>query len=65
MIKCVECEYKELLELNGSPNRYYCNYEDVTESAGSRMICRCKRDSNKMNIKTSPKWCPLRENKLT
>lgn len=64
MVKCVECEYKEFMKINGGPNRYYCNHDDVWEERKEedKMICRCERNSDKLTIKTSPKWCPLKNN---
>jgi len=58
--KCIECNHTEFMELNGSPNRYYCKHVDIP-SPGRKMLCRTERGSQVMTIKTSPRWCPKRK----
>ena len=64
-MKCKDCSYKKLEKGNGSPNRYYCEHPIAYERAvgiGSpaREVCRTKRGCTEVTIKTSPKWCPLK-----
>lgn len=62
--KCSECEYAEFTPGNGNPNRYYCMNEKArfarNQCEPNPLICKTERHSNKFTIKTSPKWCPLR-----
>ncbi|MHB8061274.1 MAG: hypothetical protein ACYDG2_01365 [Ruminiclostridium sp.] len=60
-MKCSECEYKVYEPSKGGINRYYCSHPEVTKGVGSRMICRTERHSTMLKIKTSPKWCPLKQ----
>lgn len=64
-VKCSECNYKRLVRYNGNPNRYYCDHPDArfvrSECEPVPMICRTKRHSDELIIKTSPKWCPLNQ----
>lgn len=59
-MNCKDCGYKIFEKGNGSPNRYYCKHPEATKM-GSRMICRTERDKTELTIKTSPRWCPLRQ----
>ena len=58
-MKCSECKNCKLVEYKGSPSRYYC--QEAYGAVG--LISRCDRYSNELKIKTSPKWCPLKQNK--
>lgn len=55
-MKCKECKNARFEEYNGSPNRYSCEHSDIS---GYKMICRTKRGSTTITIKTAPKWCPI------
>lgn len=57
-IKCTECESVYFQSRNGSPSRYYCLHPSVVAGVGSVAICRCKRGSDEITIKSSPVWCP-------
>ncbi len=58
-MKCKECMYTKF-----EHNRCYCKNEEALNfyKLGSPLICRSKKGEQKVTIKTSPKWCPLREN---
>lgn len=58
--KCSECTFCVYVPKSDGCNRYYCNNPVATAGIGSRVVCRCKRHTKDI-IKTSPKWCPLRE----
>lgn len=64
-VRCSECEHKELLERNGGANRYYCVHPKAqfvrSECEPTPMICRTVRHSTEMTVKTSPAWCPLKQ----
>lgn len=59
--KCAGCRRCRFEDCNGSPNRYYCVHPAVMAGMGNRMVCRTERHSTAITIKTSPRWCPLRE----
>lgn len=63
-MKCKDCDYKKYWEHKGGPGRYYCEHPDArfakSECEPTPMICRTKRHSDEITIKTAPKWCPLR-----
>ena len=63
-LKCKTCEHCSFVELNGNPNRYYCNLAR-TECTPNRMICRTERRSEEFTIKRTPRWCPLKESENT
>ena len=60
--KCIECDFVSFYQGNGNPSRYYCNHEKHGALAASRMICRTERHSTEITIKTSPRWCPRKNN---
>jgi hypothetical protein len=60
-MKCIDCEHKSFWSGNGDPNRYYCLHPEAVAGRGAQMICRTDRHSTEIKIKTSPKWCPLRQ----
>lgn len=59
--KCAGCKHCQFAPGNGNPNRYYCTHPATTAGMGARMVCRTERHSTEITIKTSPRWCPLRE----
>lgn len=59
--KCVSCKHCHFELGNGNPNRYYCVHPTIMAGMGNRMVCRTERYSTEITIKTSPRWCPLRE----
>lgn len=61
-MNCSDCKYKHFESGNGNPNRYYCIHPvaAVSVNAGARLICKTKRHSEKITIKKSPRWCPLK-----
>lgn len=62
-MKCKDCSYKEFAKVNGGANRWYCTHEAArfvkSECEPTPMICRTKRHSEELTIKTAPKWCPI------
>ena len=62
--KCSECEFAKFADGNGNPNRYYCEHKNARFARSKcepvPMICRTDRHSREFTIKTSPKWCPIR-----
>lgn len=56
-IKCIDCEHCKIERYNGSPSRYYCQHPAVIDDVGNMMICRCRRGSDDLTIKSSPVWC--------
>lgn len=61
--KCKECQYTEFQDMNGRPNRWYCNHPEVrahVSCPADTLICKTERHAREMTIKTSPKWCPRR-----
>ena len=67
-MKCKDCGYKRLYVVKGGINRFYCEHPDArfarSECESTPMICRTKRHSKELTIKTAPKWCPFRKNNL-
>lgn len=63
-MNCINCHHKEFTPGNGNPGRYYCKNPKArfarSECEPVPMICRTKRHSAELTIKTSPKWCPYR-----
>lgn len=63
-MNCIDCDYKEYTPGNGNPGRYYCKHPKarfaISECEPTPMICRTKRHSSELSIKSSPKWCPYR-----
>ncbi len=61
-MKCMDCSYAELSKYKGGINRWYCENRAVKNeiNAGRELICKCKRHSEELTIKTSPKWCPFK-----
>lgn len=63
-IRCEECNYKAFREDKAGVNRWYCKNPAAefarSECEPTPMICRTKRHSKELTIKTSPKWCPFR-----
>lgn len=64
-MKCKDCTYKLFSENKSGPSRYYCKHPKArfvrSECEPTPMICRTKRHSDEITIKTSPKWCPLKQ----
>ena len=64
-MKCKDCTYKDFLEHKDGPGCYYCKHPKArfarSECEPTPMICKTKRHSDELTIKTSPKWCPLRK----
>lgn len=60
-MNCKDCNYKVFEKSNGSPNRYYCKHPEALKGVGARLICRTKRHSEEVTIKTAPRWCPLKQ----
>nr|WP_278678750.1 hypothetical protein [Clostridium paraputrificum] len=63
-IKCSDCNYKKLEIYSGGINRYFCTNIEATKGVGSRVICKTERHSTEITIKTSPRWCPLKDRKI-
>lgn len=63
-IKCKECEFLKAVGGNGSPGRCYCMHSERPKGlAGTELvICNTERHTNKVLIKTAPRWCPRRSN---
>lgn len=61
--KCAECPDKMFAEYNGSPSRYYCSNKIACKAhnVGMVKICNCDRGKSVLKIKTSPRWCPRRD----
>lgn len=57
--KCSNCEYlsANISPYNNSRSNWYCKIAR-TECAPHRRIAQAKE--NKIPIKTSPRWCPLK-----
>ena len=60
LMKCVDCDLKKLQERKCGGNRYYCGHPDAPRKNGPALICKTERHSTELMIKTSPRWCPLR-----
>ncbi len=62
-MKCKDCKYLTFADMhNCNPNRYYCENPIICKERerGAVMICRCERGTSDLKIKTSPRWCPLK-----
>ncbi len=64
-VKCKECDHKKFVSDKAGCNRWYCENPEArfarSECEPTPMICRTKRHSKEVTVKTSPKWCPLRK----
>ncbi|QSX05464.1 hypothetical protein JYG23_12375 [Sedimentibacter sp. zth1] len=62
-MKCSECKYINVSDGNGSPGRCYCKHPNrPKEVTGTELvICNSERHTNRVLIKTSPRWCPLKK----
>lgn len=61
VIYCKDCDFRRFENYNGSPNRYHCVHPEAVRGVGYRLICRTDRHSSEIKMKTSPKWCPLKQ----
>lgn len=61
-MKCLECEKRQFKRQGNGIGRHYCNHPEAAASvnASARLICKTERGGSKIQIKTSPRWCPLR-----
>ncbi len=57
--KCRTCKEVVFEKENGSPNGYYCVHPRSLKNE-PRLICKLKKHSDEMVLKTSPQWCPLK-----
>ena len=62
-MKCSECNHCKFAEDKGGVNRYYCTHKKAAASvnASARLITSTKRHDTELTVKTSPRWCPLKE----
>ena len=60
-LKCKDCEYLIFSEVNGGPNRYYCEHPVACEEklCGAVKLCLCDRGRSELKVKTAPRWCPV------
>lgn len=73
-MKCINCKYAKTyypIGINGMRNRVICEHPDqeyIYEYCRSHRVAAMpgfigftKPFSNELNIKTSPRWCPLKK----
>ena len=61
--KCSKCEDAKFQDMNGRPNRWYCEHPEVRKYVScpaNTLICKTERHTKEITIKTSPRWCPRR-----
>lgn len=63
-MKCNECKYCKIIKWNGGVVEGYCEYPPILkEYPNGISLGYGERHSNKLKIKTSPRCCPLKEQK--
>lgn len=62
MMKCSECELRKFARQNNGIGRHYCTHPKAAASvnAEARLICKTERGGHGIQIKTTPRWCPIK-----
>lgn len=61
-MKCSECEHRKFTRQQNGIGRHYCTNKKAAESvnAEARLICKTVRGGDDLQIKTTPRWCPIK-----
>lgn len=64
-MKCSECNHRNFERQPNGIGRHYCKHPTAAASVNgdARLICKTERGGSGIQVKTAPRWCPLKYNK--
>lgn len=61
-MKCSECNHRHFDRQPNGIGRHYCKHPTAAANVNgdARLICKTERGGTGIQVKTAPRWCPLR-----